>query len=466
MHRLTVLEQNGTRLEPLATLPNDARPDPIGKPGEDLYAVRFEGDMAYLVTFLRTDPLYAIDLSDPSDPKIAGELEIPGFASYMHPLTGDYLFTLGMNADEFGGVQGMKFELVKLEEGQPRVIDQVLLSDAYYSEALTNLRALSVLKVSDQQYRFAVPLQRIGSNTPSGYGVALQLLEVDLTEQALHDRGAIASTSVDEYGHSQLERGLLQDDAVFYASGDAVLAAPFDAPEHAVAAEDLRERAQCDEYESESFYLRLRPLDGGELESCPDLDFVQSNRAGLTEFTLGGDLKEGVCAYTGPKDAYGTFNSTLDVPGYYQSPLYFQVYRNQCELQTVDLDISLQPLPEPVPCGNELSPSLAVDVRLGGQGDACEAEVTAFNESTLALHTLTGKPTDTGSCLFEGPYEREGYFVLTISLAGYLPFTDYAYVYGGVCSVNTAEFSVQLEPEAVLDPEPEPTEPAPEPVED
>ncbi len=61
------------------------RVDHIGK-GEQVQAVRFIGDAGYVVTFRQTDPFYTIDLSDPANPIILGELEIPGFSSYLHPI--------------------------------------------------------------------------------------------------------------------------------------------------------------------------------------------------------------------------------------------------------------------------------------------------------------------------------------------------------------------------------------------
>jgi len=56
----------------------------LGKVGERIYAVRFQGERGFVVTFRETDPLYALDLSVPTDPQIAGELEIPGFSNYLH----------------------------------------------------------------------------------------------------------------------------------------------------------------------------------------------------------------------------------------------------------------------------------------------------------------------------------------------------------------------------------------------
>ena len=64
-------------------------------PGEDLKAVRFIGDEAFLVTFEQVDPLFVIDLADPRNPRITGELKIPGFSSYLHPMEEGRLFGIG-----------------------------------------------------------------------------------------------------------------------------------------------------------------------------------------------------------------------------------------------------------------------------------------------------------------------------------------------------------------------------------
>lgn len=71
-------------------------------PGESIFAARFLGDIAFLVTFERVDPLFAIDLSDPTNPVIAGELEISGFSNYLHPVDGGYLIGIGRDADDHG----------------------------------------------------------------------------------------------------------------------------------------------------------------------------------------------------------------------------------------------------------------------------------------------------------------------------------------------------------------------------
>lgn len=68
--------------------------------GERIFSARFIGDLGYIVTFRQVDPLFAIDLSDPKNPRVLGELKIPGFSDYMHPLGDDHLLTIGRDIDE------------------------------------------------------------------------------------------------------------------------------------------------------------------------------------------------------------------------------------------------------------------------------------------------------------------------------------------------------------------------------
>jgi len=69
---------------------------------EQIWSARFIGDKAYLVTFRNIDPLWTIDLSDPTDPRVIGELEVPGVSTYIHPMGDDHLLTIGIAGDEDG----------------------------------------------------------------------------------------------------------------------------------------------------------------------------------------------------------------------------------------------------------------------------------------------------------------------------------------------------------------------------
>lgn len=73
---------------------------------EQIYAVRYQGDVGYVVTFRQTDPLYTIDLSDPASPTLLGELKIPGFSAYLHPAEEGRLIGVGQDASEEGRVEG------------------------------------------------------------------------------------------------------------------------------------------------------------------------------------------------------------------------------------------------------------------------------------------------------------------------------------------------------------------------
>jgi hypothetical protein len=107
----------------------------LGK-GERIYAVRFMGDIGFVVTFRQVDPLYALDLSDPQKPAVRGELKIPGFSSYLHPIANDMLIGIGQAADEDGRTQGTQMSLFDVSDlSAPRRLHQRLLAESSSSEA-------------------------------------------------------------------------------------------------------------------------------------------------------------------------------------------------------------------------------------------------------------------------------------------------------------------------------------------
>ena len=82
----------------------------LGK-DEQIYAVRFIDDLAYVVTFRQIDPLYVIDLSDPANPVTAGELKIPGYSAYLHPVGEGLLLGVGQDATDEGRTTGTQLSL-------------------------------------------------------------------------------------------------------------------------------------------------------------------------------------------------------------------------------------------------------------------------------------------------------------------------------------------------------------------
>ena len=105
--------------------------------GEGLFAVRFEQERAYVVTFGQIasqwlDPLFTIDLSDPTSPRVAGELELPGFSDYLHVVGDGLLVGVGHDVDEQTGLRrAPQVSLFDVSDfANPRLVDQVSLSDS------------------------------------------------------------------------------------------------------------------------------------------------------------------------------------------------------------------------------------------------------------------------------------------------------------------------------------------------
>jgi uncharacterized secreted protein with C-terminal beta-propeller domain len=100
--------------------------------GERIYAVRYFGDLATVVTFRQTDPLYVLDLGNPAAPKLLGELKIPGFSTYLHPVGDDLLMGVGQDADAQGRVTGMQVSLFDLADlSKPTQVDRLPLGQGW-----------------------------------------------------------------------------------------------------------------------------------------------------------------------------------------------------------------------------------------------------------------------------------------------------------------------------------------------
>ena len=110
--------------------------------GERIFSVRFIEDTAYIVTFRQTDPLYTVDLSDPTDPKVLGELKILGYSAYLHPLGDDLLLGVGQDADEQGRIEGTQVSIFDVSDlSDPERIAQLTLGKDTNSQVEFDHRA-------------------------------------------------------------------------------------------------------------------------------------------------------------------------------------------------------------------------------------------------------------------------------------------------------------------------------------
>ena len=102
--------------------------DKIAK-GETIKSVRFSGDTGYVVTFEQTDPLFVIDLSNPKVPAVTGEVKIPGFSNYLHPVSNTLLLGVGVDGDENGAGNGLKVSLFDVSDpASPKEASRYIIS--------------------------------------------------------------------------------------------------------------------------------------------------------------------------------------------------------------------------------------------------------------------------------------------------------------------------------------------------
>lgn len=236
-HQLYVLRQSTTRkaLDVVGQLPNASRPEEIGKPGEALFGVRFHEDRAFAATFKRIDPLYAFDLSDPSDPRIAGTLELPGFSDLLHPVTSQLL--LGVGQAESGGVRVALFDVSRLD--QPRELDGFSFGSHTRSDARIDHHAFAYLADAvPGTDHMAIPVNQYAEDGTSRFlRSSLQLFEVHgksdaATARLLHAGQVMARDVASDPQARQVtrSRAFLHPGSVFYVADDDVLGALWNLP--------------------------------------------------------------------------------------------------------------------------------------------------------------------------------------------------------------------------------------------
>ena len=155
--------------------------------GELIKSVRFIGNMAYIVTFRQTDPLFVIDLTDPENPTVKGELKIPGFSEYLHPITENLLVGVGRDGTMTGENGDCKVSLFDVSNPyEPKESSVLKVSDgkAYcYSTVADNHKTYITLSSNE----FAVPFSIDGyvyNDNDGDYYIRYKLTSDGLCEVA------------------------------------------------------------------------------------------------------------------------------------------------------------------------------------------------------------------------------------------------------------------------------------------
>ncbi len=250
---LSVLNVSGDgELVKVSELPNANNPEHIGKPGEQLYASRFIGDRAYLVTFRQTDPLYVVDISNPADPKLAGELEIDGYSDYLQPIGENHLLGIGRDAVpgpvDFGEgalIQGVKLSLFDIADANnPTEVQSIVVGErGTEAAALFNHRAITVQAATDShpaRVAFGIDVHGLANPRPTTDDPliwypwnfsGLHGFDINVGSGAgIEPRGAMVVNSASNprpstsfYGGE--DRSVIAGDAVYYIRSSEVFAA-------------------------------------------------------------------------------------------------------------------------------------------------------------------------------------------------------------------------------------------------
>lgn len=209
-------------------------------PEEKIYSARFMQDILYMVTFKQTDPLFVIDLSNPYQPGILGELKIPGYSDYLHPYDETHLIGIGKDTEEneWGGIipTGVKIALFDVSDlTNPRLIDSIILGEKGSESAiLSDHRAFLLDKERDIM---VIPIREVRKNPVTGSKYEGSYTE-DVWQGAYvfginPEKGFIEKGTIQQgdegdkkiwwYG-SKVLRSLFIDDVLYTVSRDMIVA--------------------------------------------------------------------------------------------------------------------------------------------------------------------------------------------------------------------------------------------------
>lgn len=191
-------------------------------PGEKIYSVRYAGDKAYMVTFYEMDPLFVIDLSDSKNPKILGELKIPGYSSYLHPYDETHLIGFGYdtksNYNNSGVVRdGLKMSMFDISDLEnPKEMFTIKIGDNRTSSELTSNH--KALLFSREKNFIAFPVSGYSNGK---YESKAQVYDIDL-EKGFTLKGEIEHDGTN-YG-KQIKRIIYSNDVYYTLSQKLVKA--------------------------------------------------------------------------------------------------------------------------------------------------------------------------------------------------------------------------------------------------
>ena len=217
-NKIYILDEN---LEQIGLVENLAR-------GEKIYSVRFMGKVGYVVTFKQIDPLFVIDLSDPTNPVVKGELKIPGYSSYLHPYDENHIIGIGYNVkvSEYGSVSNTNMKMSMFDvsdlENPKEMFSVDIGADHAYSEINSNHKALFYHK---DKNLIGFPVTSYGySNYNSRNVNSFPIFEIDLEEGFKEYGEILASKNGNYYSYiDSIRRAIYIEDVIYILSSNKII---------------------------------------------------------------------------------------------------------------------------------------------------------------------------------------------------------------------------------------------------
>lgn len=212
---------------------------------ESVRSVRFMGDTAYVVTFLNTDPLFAIDLSDPTSPVVKGEVKLPGFSAYLHPVGEGLLLGVGSGGTETGTDGSAKISLFDVKDPtQPKEVNSLIFKESYLDtdyKAFVDMKDGSYLtcitEYSEDYEHFVVSMLRVGVQDGE-----LKLLTRYRIDADSDHSGAVrglfigdtvyAAAETERWDYPEVYEDESSDSPIVYVDGDAPMTAQTYSPSY------------------------------------------------------------------------------------------------------------------------------------------------------------------------------------------------------------------------------------------
>jgi hypothetical protein len=216
--QVTVLRRDGATLAPVG------RVSGLGQ-GQRIYSVRFIGDVGYVVTFRQVDPLYTIDLSDPTAPKVLGELELLGYSAYLHPIAPDLLLGVGQDATPEGRAKGVQVSLFGVgDPAHPKLLAQHALGAA--SSSRVEFDSHAFLYWAPRQL-VVLPVEVFDAGTSSSSPGFTGAVGLTVTPSGIAEAGRVAHDPIDGYV-PPITRSVVIGDQLLTVSDGGVLASALD----------------------------------------------------------------------------------------------------------------------------------------------------------------------------------------------------------------------------------------------